>query len=372
MFKNKTTKHVLITAVGVTLLAGCSATQQHDNNADELARYRQELANKEQEISRLQADLESERNAAGAVTAPVESINSDLFPPDPEPGHCYARVLTPATYTTKTEQVLVRGESETLAVTPAEYEWTEETVLVQEASSRLEVIPAEYEWVEERVLVKAASKKLVEVPAQFDQVQEQILETPARTEWKRSSSPIAGAIQTTLANDNSGEVLCLVEVPAVYKTVSKTVMVSPPRVEEVIIPAEYDTVRKQVVKRPAQTREVVIPAKYETVRVQKLVRDAREIRNTVPAEYRTVTQRVKVTDEELEWSDVVCDINLTRELAVDMQQRLKDLGYYSGPIDGIFGTQTMSAVNRYAKAEGLAQSNSYIPTDTIRKMGLNI
>lgn len=93
-------------------------------------RYRQELANKDQEINRLKLNLHTEHCAIGAVERPVTTVTSDLFPPPPETGHCYARVLTPATYTTKTEQVLVRGESETLQVIPAEYEWAQETVLV--------------------------------------------------------------------------------------------------------------------------------------------------------------------------------------------------------------------------------------------------
>ena len=213
---------------------------------------------------------------------------------------------------------------------------------------------------------------MVEVPAEYRTVEEQVLVSPARTEWKRSSRPIAGAIQTTLTNDNSGEVLCLVEVPAVYDTITKTLLAKPAHVERVDIPAEYETISRKVVKTPAQTRTITIPAEYESRRFQKLVVDASEQRTKVPAQYDTVSQRVKVSEEILNWSDVVCDINLTNTLATDIQKKLQSLNYYQGPIDGIFGTATMRAVNQFAKAKNLPVSDNYIPTETIKEMGLSI
>lgn len=370
-------KRALLATITMALLSACSPTQTRNIDPEELTRYQKEIAQQEQRIESLRADL-AQRDAALQSQSQAQSnidVNSsinDLFPPNPVTGHCYARVLTPANYTTKTEQVLIRDASETVEVSPARYTWIEEQLLVQEASTRLEVTPAEYTMVEERVLVKPASHKLVEVPAEYRKVEESILISPARTEWKRSSSPIAGALQTTSANDNTGEVLCLVEVPAVYETITKNLVASPAHVQRVDIPAEYEMVSKRVVKTPAQTREITIPAKYETRRLQKLVADASEKRVNIPAQYDTVTQRVKVSEEVLNWSDVVCDINMTSQLATNIQRKLQDLNHYSGPIDGIFGQQTMRALNRYSAAKNLPISDNYIPTETIKLMGLNI
>ena len=46
--------------------------------------------------------------------------------------------------------------------------------------------------------------------------------------------------------------MCLVEVPATYKTVTKTVLKTPATTRKVETPAEYTTVRKQVMKTPAR------------------------------------------------------------------------------------------------------------------------
>ena len=37
-----------------------------------------------------------------------------------------------------------------------------------------------------------------------------------------------------------------------------------------------------------------------------------------------------------------------------VQQKLKNLGYYTGNVDGIFGTQTQSAVRRFQRDKGLS------------------
>ena len=37
---------------------------------------------------------------------------------------------------------------------------------------------------------------------------------------------------------------------------------------------------------------------------------------------------------------------------VEIQKRLKDLGYYSGKLDGIYGSQTKKAVQTYKRNQG--------------------
>ena len=61
-----------------------------------------------------------------------------LFPPNPMPGHCYARVLLPATYDVSEEKVLISPAEERIEVMDARYEAVEEKVLVKEASTRVE------------------------------------------------------------------------------------------------------------------------------------------------------------------------------------------------------------------------------------------
>ena len=166
--------------------------------------------------------------------------------------------------------------------------------------------------------------------------------------------------------------MCLVEVPATYKTVEKRVLVSPARTEEIAIPAEYKTVTKTVVKQPATTREVTIPAKYDTVSVTKLVAPASEQRIAVPAEYDTVTRTTKTTDERMEWRQVMCEVNMTRENILALQKALADEGYYKAGLDGVIGGQTLSAARAYAIANNLPAGSNYVPVEVVKSLNLSL
>ena len=291
------------------------------------------------------------------------------FPPDPKPGHCYARVLMSATYDVSEEKVLVRPSEKRIEIEDARYEWVEEKVLVKEASTRLETVPAEYETVSEKVLVKPERRELVTVPAKYKTVKQEILDKPAHTVWKRGQGPIDNALKVSY-DESTGEIMCLVEVPATYKTIEKRTLLVPATTKEVITPAEYKTVTKKRLKTPAQTMEIVVPAEYETVRVQKLIEPARERTVDLPAKYETVSRRAKLTDEQLAWREVLCDINMTNEVIRSIQVRLSRSGHYGGRVDGLFGPKTIRAVNSYAKAKNLPVGTNYITIETAKALGV--
>ncbi len=148
-----------------------------------------------------------------------------------------------------------------------------ERVLVSEASETIKVIPARYEWVEKQQIVAAATQKMVEIPAVFDTVTERIKVEDAKVVWKKGRGIIEKIDNVT------GDIMCLVEVPAVYKTVEKTVMKSAPT-----------------------SRMISEPVKYDTVRVRKLIEPAQEVRTEVPAKYREITTLQKTTDARHFWS----------------------------------------------------------------------
>jgi hypothetical protein len=158
---------------------------------------------------------------------------------------------------------------------PARYEQKGESVLVAEAYEVVETIPAEFRWVEKRILVKEASTRMEQVAAQYETVTEEVVDVPAHTIWKKGVGPIQKIDEAT------GEIMCLVEVPATYKTLTKRVLVS-----------------------PAAARTVDIPAEYKTVRVKELVSEAKEVRTQVPAKYKDVQVTQKVADVEFVWHEV--------------------------------------------------------------------
>ncbi len=183
-------------------------------------------------------------------------------------GSCFAEYYIPAKYGTKTEKVLVR-----------------------EPGSRIEVIPAKYGTVTEKVLVREASEKVVTVPAKYKTVTEKVLVRPAYTTWKVSECSggacLPGEVPGRVPGSKeridqaTGEVMCLVEIPAQYRTITKRVMVSPPT-----------------------TKRITIPAEYKTVTIRKMLTPPQERTVEIPAEYKTVTKKVKIADAETYWCPV--------------------------------------------------------------------
>jgi len=414
--------------------------------------------------------------------------------PDAKPGECFAKVIVPAQYETKSEQVLVKPESEKVDVTPATFdnaekevvvkegfttlkaipakfrtemveievspastawttglgekaisaspallagakangvdldnakvgecfkeyyspavfETTEKEVLVKEESEEIKIAAAQFEKSEEAVVIKQASKKKVVKPAEYETIEEKIEIEPAKSVWKKGSGPISKI------DNSTGEIMCLIQVPAKYKTIKKTVLknasaidlvdipedtkkveisklVSDATVDKVKIPAEYTKVKitkkvsdakfswrvagtdgdgkytghqvclteipaktakvkKLVVDSAATVEEEKIPAVTKIVKVSNVATEAQEVRTKIPAEYSTVEKRTKVSKERLEWRRVLCKTNMGADINKRIQQALKDAGVYTGKVDGNIGRGTMSAVERYQKENDL-------------------
>ena len=320
---------------------------------------------KEQAIEQYKKELEKQSKLASEAEMQTKSpVEASLLPPNAKPGECYARIYVPPTYKTVTEERLKRAASERLEVIPAEYEWVEEKVLVKQASERLETIPAVYGWEEEQVLVKEASYEMQDVPATYDWVEEQILVKPAATVWKKGGGLIEKIDNTT------GELMCLVETPAVYKTVRKKVMVTPPTTRTIEIPAEYETVKKKVVLKPPTTRTIEIPAEYKTVKIKKLVTPPKEKRIAIPEEYQTITKTEQVTDGRMEWRRVLCETNMSRDVIKQIQKALQDAGHDPKYIDGVIDWRTINAIKAYQKEKGLAVGG--LTYETIKSLGIQL
>jgi hypothetical protein len=198
--------------------------------------------------------------AAPPTTTPppvFHSAGDMALPANAQAGKCYARVFEDPKYRMETEEVLKK-----------------------QASERIEIIPAKHEIVEEQVLVRAAYEKEQIIPAQFETVTEKILVKPASTRWKKGR----GLVEKV--NNFTGEIMCLEEVPAEYKTVTK-----------------------QMVKVPATKKLVQVPAEYKTVRINKMITPARENRIPIPAEYQTVTKTIKESEGRMVWQGVLCETN---------------------------------------------------------------
>ncbi len=293
------------------------------------------------------------------------------LPPNAAPGDCYARATVPAQYDTVMERVVKKPASARVDVVAAEMQQVQERVMVRPATKRIEVVPATFDEVEERVMVRPATTKLEVVPAKTRTVSERVAVRPASSVWKRSSelSPAERAQQKL--DPNAGDILCLVEVPAEFRTVTREVIDAPASTRQVEVPAEYATVKKTVIKTPATTREVDVPAEFKTVTVHKVVTPAREVKVDVPAVYEEVPKQVLRTPATAEWRAVLCDTNASPQTLAALQQSLRRAGFDPGRADGRVDTKTLNAVRAFQQSKGLPVDNDrYINMATVKALGV--
>jgi hypothetical protein len=334
------TNKVLLLAVISTLAAGCAA--QRTNNG--------------------LVETNNQYGYSNQVTAP----------PSAKPGECYINLHNKPVTEQVSQQVLKKAASQTVEIIPATYAEGEETIMVKPATTRLEVVPAVYGTAEEQVLVKPASKRLVPVDAVYEDKSEQVLVKEARTYWKRSTVAEAAnsGAKEKIAGDD-GYVMCLIEEPAQYKTVTNKVMVKGPSTREEEIPAEYTAVTKTVLKTPATTREVEVPAEYAKVKTTKLVTPASEKVIDIPAEYNTVTSTKTVSAGSWEWRQILCATNSTPAKLQEIESALSTAGQNPGNVDGIVDNNTLTAIQAYQAAKGLPLDRGrYINIQTVKALGV--
>ena len=219
-------------------------------------------------IAQREAKLAAER----AKKEAANNMSGDL-PPNAKPGECYAKVLIPAKVEGIEERVQISEEQKILA----------------------RIIPAKYEVKRERVLVKEATQV-----------------------WKPGRGAKEKVDQTT------GEILCLVEEPAVYKTIEKRVLIAPETPEYKVIPAKYQTITRTKTIEPAK----------------------------------------------MEWRRILCETNVTPSVIMSIQKALNAKGYEAGPVDGRFGRKTLRAVEKYQRDNNLPVSG--LSYDTIESLGVKL
>ena len=359
-------KLFLVVAVYSTaLIAGCSSfgPTQNEYEAEinarnqelkardqEIISRNQEINVRDQEINTLKQQLDESQQITAAAVSAVEqpamqsdaSLNTSLLPPKAEAGQCFARVYFPPTYKTQAEKVLKADGYDVMKITPAVYRSETKTVLVKEATEILEVIPAVYGWKEEKILVSPEITELRVVPAVYGTETERVLVKPAHSIWKKGTGPI------TKVNESTGEIMCLVEIPAEYKMVQKRVLkTQQSTVTFVVKKAVYKTVKTRVVKEPARTLTKKVPAAYDTVSVQKLVKAASTSKTSKPPVYQMVNTSYKASDGYVKWAPILCETNVTGDIVRQLQQALNTKGYKAGPVDGIYGVRTTNAVRKY-------------------------
>ena len=290
----------------------------------------------------------------------------EMFPSNAQPGECYTRVMIPEKYKIVKQKVLVKEASTKLIKIPAKYKTVYKKVLVKEASTKLVTTKPVYKTVTEKVLVKEAEPKVITTKPVYKTVKQRVLVSPAHTEWKLGKRYIREALK--YKTNATGEVICLVKIPAKYKIITKKVLVKPACTVTKTMPPKYKIITKKVLVKPATTITKTIPAVYKKVAVKELVSPETTKTVIIPAEYKYINKKVKVKDSELKWLPVLCETNFTRPRVMMVQRALKEKGFNPGPIDGIFGSKTKDAVRRFQIANNLA--TGALTINTLRALGV--
>ena len=288
----------------------------------------------------------------------------------PIQSECFARVLIPETTEIVTEQVIDRPESSEVRVIPATFGTETQQVLVKEETVTYSVIPAVYETVTEQIIVEVESIATTVVPATFETYTEQVLVRAAYSTWKPGSGLYGrggGSATTNASGVATGELLCRVEVPAQYDTVTRTRLVSAESTSTEVIPAKYGTVTSQVVAQPPQVVEEVIPAVYDTVTRRIELTPATTDVTVIPATYKTLERSVVSSSGGLEWREVLCDTNASTAKIAEIQAALSAAGY-TAPSDGAFGPETLNAMESFQRANGLPVG--YLTISTVEALGV--
>lgn len=258
-------------------------------------------------------------SSVGSSNSTMTSNSADV-PPNAQPGKCYARCQTEDQYAFNTRQIVATPKTVKRILLPALYTTVYDTVVIRPQSVRYE-----------------------NVPAQYESVREQKMSAPATTKWVKGQAD-AGCLS---ANPDDCQVMCLVEVPAQYTTVTKSVLKSESYQREIVIPMEYKIVAKQVKTQNERYTEQVIPESY-----------------------KTVSERVLVSKGGYQgWREVLCGSDLNEAKISSIQRALKAAGYNPGSIDNVFGTQTKEALKAYQRANGLPVGN--LNLETLRALGVN-
>jgi hypothetical protein len=361
-------------AVGLTALtallatAGCASLTGHQPAAPTNAHAQAYDTGAVATTTGAQGQVTERAAAAPADAAPAAMGGMCQNQPSEPPqaagvGQCYARIWNEPRFSTGTQRTLVKPAGTRIEIVPAQYGTVNEQVVVREARREMRVIPAEYETVVEKVVVRPAYVRTETIPAVYDTFEEQVLVKPAYKTWK------PGTMTNIQRVDESGQILCLVEVPAEYKTVTRRELRTAEQTRSIEVPAQYQEVEKTVIKTPERTEVTEIPAEYEMREVEKLVQPAREIAVSVEAQYAEVPTQVLSAPGCYAWREILCDTNMTQQTILSVQQELARRGYYGGEASGTFDEETLAAVNEYARANDLPV-DPYLNVETAHALGI--
>ena len=268
-------------------------------------------------------------------------------------------------------QVVDKAEHQDARIIPAVYRDEDKDIVVKEGRTEFVTIPATYKTHTETVTVRSASQRTITIPAVYEHWSERVMVEPETTAWKRG----VGLTGYTLVGNKtkksaSGDILCLVKVPARYEMVDRQRLVKAEETKVIDEPAITKEVTTQVIDTPARVEEHKIPAEVQHVHVRTEVSPEHTEVITVPATYKTVTKFKQIGGGDVEWVRILCDTNTTREAIIKVQVALAKEGYYKGRRNGVFGPDCWDALRRFQRDKGLPVGQ--LDVETAGRLGVKV
>lgn len=283
--------------------------------------------------------------------------------PDPASNTvCQSQVLLPALYQAKTETVTLREPSASYTTTPVRMGYGERKVKVADAYVEYAIIPAKFGEVTETVEVERERVEIETLPATYRTETKRIKVKEATQRWNPACP------QVLASQEGSVPANCLLEVPAEYTAISRQVIDIPARTIKKIIPARTETVTRKVLLEPAQVVRKEIPAVYSSVKLARVEETAKLNTSPIPAETREFPTQQKSRPERIVQMPALCETSISADKILQLQQRLHQLGYYTGTPEGLLGPKTRTALTRYQEDHQLA--SGAITLETLQKLQL--
>ena len=227
----------------------------------------------------------------------------ETLPPNPEPGKCYIRNVTPEIYETREQRVVVRPAYKHFEKVPAEYKIVEERVLIKPAHKQLVVVPAEFKTVTREIEVEPPFTEFTVIPPRFGVQLDSVEIRPKIGRWEYQASP-----ENCPSEDpRDCMVLRYVEHPAEFKIFQKNTVEQEATFARTQRSRQTVTVTVQELVRDAYTEVTEVPAEFGAVTRRELLRDETVREVEAPAEYRVETIEVlKSKGGEIIWEEIEC------------------------------------------------------------------
>lgn len=294
-----------------------------------------------------------------------DDIRFNDLPPDAEYGKCYAKCKSPDIYETFTRKVLVEAEYVKTTPIPAVYETVEKEVMVAEGGVNHKTIPATYKTITEKELMEPEQTIVNIIPATYETRSRQVLVSEETGKWvKKKKDPNCFS-----ENPEDCLIACYEKIPAVYKTETYDVMLTPEKTVEKIIPAVYKTITKEVVDTPEKVIEIPYDPIYKTVKEEVMVSPETVKEEVVPAVYKEVTEK-KLAQKGgyTVWTEILCANKTSASTIRKLQRALRAEGYSIGAADGILGTRTQASLKQFQIDNGLPIGN--LNMETLKALGI--